>query len=54
MLTINNNIIYYSYVICGFSDIDVKELSIFWNSKKVLESSNYKSDDVIICNLIYN
>lgn len=38
---INNNIIYYSYVICGFSDIDVKELSIFWNAKNVLESSSY-------------
>lgn len=42
--TINNNIIYYSYVICGFTDIDVKELSIFWNSKNVLESSSYTID----------
>ena len=42
--TINNDIIYYSYVVYGFSDIDVKELSIFWNSKNVLESSSYNID----------
>ena len=38
--TTNNDIIYYSYVVCGFSDISVKELSIFWNSKNVLEASS--------------
>ena len=38
--TINNDIIYYSYVICGFSDVDIKKLSIYWNSKNVLDSSS--------------
>lgn len=42
--TINNDIIYYSYVVYGFSDVDIKELSIFWNSKNVLESSSYDID----------
>lgn len=38
--TINNDIIYYSYIIDGFSDINKNELLVLWNSKKVLESSS--------------
>ena len=43
--TINNDIIYYSYVVYGFSNINIKEFSVFWNSKNVLESSSYDIDN---------